>query len=394
MKQQFYIAELISKHITGSITAEEERELAAWREESPSNQELFDRLCDSEEFREHYLRSLNFNKQEGWQMLNRKMHTLKRRNLLVTIGRCAAILLLPLLIGVTTYRMVTDENTVAEQMRNQNIQILPGEKRATLTLEDGRVIDLKNTGETSMNEKDGTTIQIDSTTLNYKLTDEARTAKTPTQIFNKVDVPRGGEYALTLSDGTRIHLNSMTSMRFPVRFAGDTREVELEGEAYFEVMPDRKPFMVKYNGVTVQVLGTCFNVSAYPGQASHTTLVNGAVKVSLDAGGEHVLSPSQQTYLEPGSSELQVRTVDTSLYTSWVNGKIYFKDARLEEIMNSLSRWYDIEVIYADDDVKELRFGCNINKYKEITPFLELLERTDKLEIEIKGRTITFKHNN
>lgn len=392
MKQQFYIAQLISRYITKDITPAQEEELRVWRESSPGNEKLFRKLCDSENFRTHYMESLRFNTKNDWNMLNRKMLRLRRRNLILRISRYAAILLLPVVVGVFAYRWVSEENSVAGQMRNQVVQIAPGQKKATLTLAGGQVIDLQETHEKTMQESDGTAILIDSAALNYQL---AEASVTPKQtIYNKVDVPHGGEYSLTLSDGTKVYLNSMSSMKFPVRFTGNEREVELEGEAYFDVAPGNKPFIVRYNNVAVQVLGTRFNVSAYPGEDSHTTLVSGSVKVSMGTGANCILRPSEQAYMEPGSNEVSVRTVDVSLYTSWIDGKIYFKDERLEDIMNYLARWYDINVFYLEPSVKNLRFGCNVNRYKDITPFLELLEQTDKVQISINGKNITFKHSN
>ena len=392
MKQQFYIAELISRYITGNITPTEEEDLRVWRESSPANEKLFRKLCDSENFRTYYMKSLQFNKKDGWDVINKRMNSLHRRTLVLTISRYAAILLLPVVIGVFAYHWVSEENSVAGQMRNQVVQITPGEKRATLTLDNGEIVDLKSAKEKTMQEKDGTAILIDSTALNYKLAEGV--GKPEQIIYNKVDVPHGGEYSLTLSDGTKVYLNSMTSMKFPVRFTGNEREVELEGEAYFDVAPSDKPFIVRYNNVAVQVLGTKFNISAYPGEDSHTTLVNGSVRVSMGTGANCILKPSEQAYIQPGSNEMNVRTVDPSLYISWIDGKIYFKDERLEDIMIYLSRWYDMNVFYAEPSVKNIQFSCNVNRYKEITPFLELLEQTDKVLISINGKNITFKHNN
>ncbi|MCD7898615.1 MAG: DUF4974 domain-containing protein [Bacteroides sp.] len=290
------------------------------------------------------------------------------------------------------YTLIDQEDTVTEQMNKQNIQIGPGEKKATLTLGSGTVIDLKHTSETTVEEVDGTSISIDPESLNYPQTD--RIAETEEVIYNQVDVPRGGEYSLFLSDGTKVYLNSMSSLRFPVRFIGDQRMVELVGEAYFEVANHTKPFVVKANGFEVEVLGTIFNISSYQNENHQTTLIHGSVKVQTESGFNCILEPSEQAYQKSDSNELGVRKVDVMQYTSWVNGKIYFRDARLEDIMNILARWYDIDIFYLEPSVKNLRFGCNINRYKEITPFLELLERTEKVDISIQGRKITFKHNN
>ena len=166
--------------------------------------------------------------------------------------------------------------------------------------------------------------------------------------------------------------------------------MELTGEAYFEVNKTGHPFIVSTQGMQIEVLGTTFNISAYPGEEYQATLVSGSVKVDTGEGQSLVLKPSQQASLIPGSGNIQVRTVDTAFYTSWVKGKINFKDQRLEDIMRTLSRWYNIEVDYSDEALKNLRFGCYVNRYEEIAPFLELLEATENIHVKINGKTIIF----
>ena len=395
IKQELQTANLISRHLSGFITPEEELELKKWREESSENEKLFQDLSDTENLVAYIRNSSKYDTQQGWESFNRKLRSHQRRRRLIAGSKYAAIFIIPIVIGLllmTTFLPDLSENeSVAQQINKNHIQILPGEKKATLTLDSGEEIDLMSSQEKVMAEKDGTEILIDSTALNYYST--LAVAEVEKEIYNKVDVPRGGEYSLTLSDGTKISLNSMSSLRFPVRFIGSKRIVELQGEAYFEVAKDTKPFIVKVNNVEVEVLGTTFNVSAYSGETCHTTLVEGSVRVQSATGNSCVLKPSQQAYIRPGSDNLNVRTVDIHQYISWVNGKISFKDQRLEDIMSSLSRWYDMQVFYIDPSLKNMRFGCNLNRYSDITPFLDLLERTEKINIDIKGKTITFNNS-
>lgn len=241
-----------------------------------------------------------------------------------------------------------------------------------------------------LKEKDGTIIQVDSTTLNYQQTPERTSDKLA---YNKVNVPRGGEYQLTLSDGSKVQLNSMSSIRFPVQFAKDCRLVELEGEAYFEVSKTGQPFIVKTKGMNIEVLGTTFNISAYANEEYQTTLVNGSVRVQTEDGSNRILKPSEQACITPGSNQINVRNVDTAFYTSWIHGKINFKDQRLEDIMKTLARWYDMEVIYENEATKDLRFGCYINRYNEITPLVNLLEQTGRVTITVEGKTIKIFTN-
>ncbi len=230
---------------------------------------------------------------------------------------------------------------------------------------------------------------MDSTMLNYQIT--SKTAPKNKPVYNKVETPRGGEYALLLSDGTKVHLNAMTSLRFPVTFDNGPRKVELEGEAYFEVCKTGQPFIVCTQGMQVEVLGTTFNISAYPQEEYQTTLVNGSVKVNTETGESCILKPSQQATISLGNSSIQIRMVDAGFYTSWIKGKIHFKDQRLEDIMKILSRWYDMEVIFANEKIKKTyAFGCNVDRYSEITPFVRLLEETQKVHVKVNNKTITF----
>ena len=267
-------------------------------------------------------------------------------------------------------------------------QILPGGAKAILTLDNGEAVYLDgNAGKQQVQLADKL-IQVDSTTLNYSSAQQ-RTVQAATA-YNKVEIPQGGEYVLVLNDGTKVHLNSMSSLRFPVAFGSGRREVELAGEAYFEVSKTGQPFIVSAQGMQIEVLGTTFNISAYPGEEYRTTLVSGSVKVEAGGGESLILKPSQQASLMPGSGDIQVRTVDTAFFTSWVKGKINFKDQRLEDIMKILSRWYNIEVNYSNETLKNKRFGCYVNRYEEIAPFLELLEATENIHVKINGKTITF----
>ena len=255
-------------------------------------------------------------------------------------------------------------------------------------MEDGQTIHINKETESLLEKIDGARVHMDSTMLNYQVT--SKTAKKNKPVYNKVETPRGGEYALLLSDGTKVHLNAMTSLRFPVTFDNGPRKVELEGEAYFEVCKTGQPFIVCTQGMQVEVLGTTFNISAYPQEEYQTTLVNGSVKVNTETGESCILKPSQQATISLGNSSIQICMVDAGFYTSWIKGKIHFKDQRLEDIMKILSRWYDMEVIFANEKIKDLRFGCNVDRYSEITPFVRLLEETQKVHVKVNNKTITF----
>ena len=356
IKEYFHIAHLISRHLSGEVTPEESRFLDKWRKESKSHEQLFQKICSDEHYAQHEIRKMEFDSQAGWKGVETRIKRMELRRRHLKLLRYVALFIAPVLILVFALQDISVPHVMDGNQLLAAQQILPGGAKAILTLDNGETVYLDENADGRQLQLAGKQIQIDSTTLNYSAADGQVVQSA--LAYNKVEVPRGGEYTLVLNDGTKVHLNSMSSLRFPLTFEAGKREVELAGEAYFE----------EYQA----------------------TLVSGSVKVDTGEGQSLVLKPSQQASLIPGSGNIQVRTVDTAFYTSWVKGKINFKDQRLEDIMRILSRWYNIEVDYSDEALKNLRFGCYVNRYEEIAPFLELLEATENIHVKINGKTIIF----
>ena len=387
INQHFYIARLIARYLSDEIGEEEQAELTRWRNESPENERLFREICKEENIKQNMQKRQTFHTEDGWEGVQRKIQRHRFRHRILNICKYAAIFIFPVAIATVAIYKSSNEPQPLSQVAKQ---IVPGGKKAVLILDNGEAIDLKSTSGVELKEKDGTVIQVDSTVLNYQQA-PARTSEK--LAYNKVNVPRGGEYQLTLSDGSKVQLNSMSSIRFPVQFAQDCRLVELEGEAYFEVSKTGQPFIVQTKGMKIEVLGTTFNISAYANEEYQTTLVSGSVKVQTENGSNRILKPSEQACITPGSNQINVRNVDTAFYTSWIHGKINFKDQRLDDIMKTLARWYDMDVVYENEATKELRFGCYVNRYNEITPLVKLLEQTGRVTVTVEGKTIKIFTN-
>ena len=197
-----------------------------------------------------------------------------------------------------------------------------------------------------------------------------------------------------LADGSEVWLNCGSELRYPVKFVGNERRVYLRGEAFFEVKKATEwPFIVETEHMHIQVTGTRFNVKSYPEEEIvHTTLLEGAVTVT---GPENKirafrLLPSQQFSLDKLTGQIEVKEVDTRLYTDWTEGMFVFRKQRLEEVMNTLARWYDIEVFYSGADVRNLRLSANLGRYDHIDTILELIRAMDKVVVDRKGNVITF----
>ena len=387
INQHFYIARLIARYLSDEIGEEEQAELTRWRDESPENERLFQEICKEENIKQNMQKRQTFHTEDGWEGVQRKIQRHRFRHRILNICKYAAIFIFPVVVATVAIYKSGNEPQPLSQVEEQ---IVPGGKKAVLILDNGEAIDLKSTSGVELKEKDGTVIQVDSTVLNYQQA-PARTSEK--LAYNKVNVPRGGEYQLMLSDGSKVQLNSMSSIRFPVQFAQDCRLVELEGEAYFEVSKTGQPFIVQTKGMKIEVLGTSFNISAYANEEYQTTLVSGSVKVQTENGSNRILKPSEQACITPGSNQINVRNVDTAFYTSWIHGKINFKDQRLDDIMKTLARWYDMDVVYENEATKELRFGCYVNRYNEITPLVKLLEQTGRVTVTVEGKTIKIFTN-
>ena len=387
INQHFYIARLIARYLSDEIEEEEQAELTRWRNESSENERLFREICKEENIKQNMQKRQTFHTEDGWEGVQRKIQRHRFRHRILNICKYAAIFIFPVVVATVAIYKSGNEPQPLSQVEEQ---IVPGGKKAVLILDNGEAIDLKSTSGVELKEKDGTVIQVDSTVLNYQQA-PARTSEK--LAYNKVNVPRGGEYQLTLSDGSKVQLNSMSSIRFPVQFAQDCRLVELEGEAYFEVSKTGQPFIVQTKGMKIEVLGTSFNISAYANEEYQTTLVSGSVKVQTENGSNRILKPSEQACITPGSNQINVRNVDTAFYTSWIHGKINFKDQRLDDIMKTLARWYDMDVVYENEATKELRFGCYVNRYNEITPLVKLLEQTGRVTVTVEGKTIKIFTN-
>ena len=210
-------------------------------------------------------------------------------------------------------------------------------------------------------------------------------------VFNKVEVPYGGIYSLVLADGTKVYLNSGSSLEFPSRFSGAERRVKVNGEAYFEVKRDEAhPFVVSVGKMDVKVLGTSFNVKAYgedPG--IYTTLVEGRVAILHEGKAACELKPGEQSYYNKEVGNVTVREVETDVYTAWKDGMFYFKDMPLGEILKTVARWYDLEVFYVNAGVQGIQYSGKMPMYSSVEDVLRKFEISGDARFVLKGRTLT-----
>jgi ferric-dicitrate binding protein FerR (iron transport regulator) len=258
---------------------------------------------------------------------------------------------------------------------------LPGSNKAILTLGNGDRISLTDAADGELARQGDTRI---SKTKDGQLLYEPENGAAGGMVKrNTISTPRGGQYRIDLPDGTRVWLNAASSLAFPASFAGlDERSVELTGEAYFEVAKDAgKPFKVISNAHTVEVLGTHFNINAYNDEPDiKTTLLEGAVRVNGS-----MLRPGQQSVLANG--RLSIRNAETDMETAWKNGEFIFNGQDFKTVMRTISRWYDVDVVY-EYDPKPFRIGGEVSRSRSITEVLKMLEVTGGVKFKLEGRTI------
>ena len=386
-KYHFDIASLIGKSLAGQLTEEEQNAFDRWLDESAENREWFRRISAAS-FKEQKFEALKqIDSKTGWLGLQNKQGRAKVRHLMPAWIKYAAAVILSIAM-VMGYLLHDDLNWFK---RTEVSEIVPGSTQAVLVLDNGKSISLNDVEESTLRVEAGAAVKLSEKHLAYE---QLKTPKADKLMYNQLIVPRGGEYFLTLSDGTEVCMNADSRLKFPVNFKGDTREVELEGEAYFKVAHNKeKPFIVNAEGMDVRVLGTEFNMSAYRDeQAVYATLVNGSVRASTAGGESIMLVPGEQAVLDKQSGTLTNEAVDVSFATAWRNGRIRFRDRPLEEIMNNVERWYDVQVVYEDDALRKMTFGCNFDRYSRIEPLLKVFEANGLITMSINERVITVRH--
>jgi ferric-dicitrate binding protein FerR (iron transport regulator) len=256
--------------------------------------------------------------------------------------------------------------------------IAPGSEKAVLTLADGSTIILDNAANGNVAQQGGTKIiKLDNGQLAYDAgRNTHRRVLSGELLYNTISTPRGGQYQITLPDGTKVWLNAASSIKFPATFSGSTREVEMTGEAYMEIAKNSKqPFRVKANGTEIQVLGTSFNINAYSDEeAVKTTLIEGSVKVLKD-GQTAILKPGQQSRSGSDDRSVKISVADLDKVMAWKNGLFNFEGAGLKEVMQQLSRWYDVEVVY-ESKIPDIEFIGKMSRKVSLSGVLKGLEGT------------------
>jgi len=282
----------------------------------------------------------------------------------------------------------------SEEMREvqmvENGVIHHGSSKACLFLSTGDMVELGKERK-SLREEQSVAIDVKQEGM-VAYRDSMVTGEVGNIVYNRLVVNRGGEYRIVLADGSEVWVNSESELVYPVRFVGEKRVVRLKGEAYFKVQADADhPFIVEANGMEVKVYGTRFNVNTRRDDQIQTTLVEGSVSVKPKGLKEVMLEPNQQAVFNKLAGRVTVRDVDVMSYVAWQRGNYYFENKSIGEILDELSLWYDIQVFFMNNEVRNERFSGYLPRYEEIDRLLSLIEKTSHVQFEIKGRVIIVR---
>lgn len=378
--------EIIWKKINHTLTEKEERLLSQWLNESPLHQQYLDKAMH------YYQQGSDFTDPvtetgKAWTALNIK--NLKSRNhksgWIIALSAAAAAIFL-----IVTFLFPPKKTEVVPIAKNKGELIKPGTRQAILILNDGSVHDLTSSKKLVLNDG-GAEIKSEGTKLEY--TEKESSSKEIK--YNTLSIPRGGEFFLLLADGTKVWLNSETVLRYPVQFTGNERKVELTGEAFFEVTRNEKiPFLVESGDQTVKVLGTQFNISSYnENPLIYTTLIKGSVEVSgkNKPGTKETLVPNEQSSIRKADGEISKRKVDPYQFVAWKDGRFVFQDQNLGEIMNTLSKWYNVEVVFTREELRDIRFTGNLERYSDFGKVLRKIGKTNEVKFDIENNQITIR---
>lgn len=380
------IFELIAEYSAGTISPADAELLRERLESDAEAMRLFREIRETEKILKSVQAQEKIDLQKSWQRLDSSLVGRSRKGwwLFRTVGSVVAASVALLLMFVFPFtRQVEQPETLVSQ-----VGITPGGVKAVLQYEDGKTIDLTSSSSRIV-ISDGLVLVNDS--LKGLRFDQGELENRPMK-YHTLTVPVGGEYHFTLADGTRVWVNSASEVRFPNCFSGERREIYVKGEVYLEVARDEKhPFIVYTGENEVRVLGTRFNLTAYPDeQKVITTLVEGSVEFRNDQSSVR-LKPGEQSVLNRATNKLEKQKVDVSIYTSWVSGTYEYERSPLSDITRQLSRWYDVQFIYESTEFSNHPFTGVVKRDQSLEEVLSIIEKTTNIRFKISGRTIIIK---
>ena len=381
-EEQEYIGRLIASYLQGSLEGSRQKELEAWREASPENEERFQRMTSYRSIEEHIARFVYTEEEQAaeWDSIQRRTTRKPTFSLRRWVAYAAGVLLL-IAAGGIGFQLWQSEDNKPVVTRQGFTPTSP-----ILVLGDGTHVDFGDKEALSTFAQNHPGLKADETSLAYS------GQQSENADYHTLKVPLGGEYILILSDSSTVHLNAGSELSYPVVFNSSSRHVRLKGEAYFNIRKEgERPFVVEINPMQVEVLGTTFGIRAYDDEpAIQTVLESGKVRVSAK-GHAVVLSPNHRALFSKETAALKVDSVNTALFLGWASGRLIYDNAPLEQIMKDLSKWYVFNIIFEREELRHHPFSINIKKHESHTDVLSLLEDTGNVRFKQQGNTIIVK---
>lgn len=375
-----HIINLLSEYLTGEMSDLHQAELEGWLNEREANRQFFERFCADRSFRQRWELRQRIDVDAAMQKFENRtggkvvLSVWKKWGLYSAV---AAILVVAVGVAWFYLRQTTEIPEMAEAV------IMPGSAKAVLVLADGAEVNLGRDDSLSVDLSSGVQAVNMGKQLIYK------GGQSVQMQYNELRVPRGGEFEVVLADGTLVKLNAESTLKYPETFGSEQREVVLTGEAYFQVTKSEVPFIVKVGGLSVRVYGTSFNINTQKTDRIQTVLVEGKVGIKMAENDcEYILSPSQLADYNTSTGKLEVKEIDLTPYTAWTRGEFVFENQRLEEILETLSLWYDIEVFYQNSSLKDLHFTGYVKRYQTIDQILNALSQSVGVKFSQQGKTL------
>lgn len=381
------IPEIIIKELNQESNLEEKMILHEWLSQSENNIVLFERLKQKENLASVAKEQNKINSQVAWEKINdeiMKMQPGKKISILLIL-KYAAIIVIPLLIA--SYFLLQKKShegnpPISFSALEKQVQNF---EQSSLITSNGEII--------SLGASKDSIFEIDATQIikgEAKITYSNEKSKNDQEIkYNTLVTPKSKVFSIILADGTKVWLNASSAIKYPTQFTNAVRNVYLTGEAFFEVAKDiSKPFIVYTKNMSVEALGTSFNVMAYPeDDVAEATLVKGGVAVET-VKKRLILEPGNQARFVKITENLQKRPINVELFTSWKDGKYIFEYENLETVMTKIARWYGVDVTYLNNDVKKIHFSGTLFKYNDINQTLHIIELTTHVKIDLEKNSL------
>ena len=371
-----YIRRLIQLDLVGGLSPEEKGKLEDWINESEEHRLLFCKIKKQLSINEirNYLQT---DVEDAWKKVREKTFgapAVRPRRVLKWLKYAAVVI--PVSLSLSLW--------YAWKEKMENKQATVACFSPVLTLDNGEKYQLDPEEQTEIYVNEEVKAYQAGGGLIYDTT-----ARQEENKYNRIEVPRGSEYWIVLPDGTRVWLNAATELKYPVAFHAKERRVYLKGEAYFEVAPDKnRPFYVETEEVKIRVLGTVFDVNTHYTRGVRTVLVEGAVALEWGDQKEIRMKPGELADFDRTTTEVTLKEVDVTSYISWKEGYFVFEDEPLEEIMHTLSLWYDKEFLFVGKRSRALHFSGHIKRYERIETILSAITDVTGVEFRMNGQII------